>query len=284
MGEFVTRDGCTIRYQDTEAAPGRSDETIVLLSGWSQTAAMYDRLVKVLDGRYRTVVYDYRNHGRSGASDNGARIASLATDLRELLDHLGITRAHLTGNSMGCSVLYSFVDLYGTERVRSLVLIDQPSVCALVPWLTQEDAGEVGAIMDFAGAAGFVEGLLGPDAEAVRRNFLRSMVFDDISEEDFAYLLEQNMTLRMPYGARLVLDHVMQDWRDVLPRIDVPTLVTGGKLSHVDATSQRWIAGQIPGAQLEVFTRAEGGDHFPFFENPEHFAAVYTRFIDSVAT
>lgn len=284
MGEFVTRDGCTIRYEDTEAAPGTSNETIVLLSGWSQTAAMYDRLVKVLDGRYRTVVYDYRNHGQSGASDNGARIASLATDLRELLDHLSIPRAHLAGNSMGCSVLYSFVDLYGTERVKSLVLIDQPSVCALVPWLTQEDAGEVGAIMDFTGAAGFVEGLLGPDAEAVRRDFLRSMVFDDISEEDFAYLLEQNMTLRMPYGARLVLDHVMQDWRDVLPRIDVPTLVTGGELSHVDATSQRWIAGQIPGAQLEVFTREEGGDHFPFFENPEHFAAVYTSFIDSVAT
>lgn len=282
MGEVVTRDGCALRYRESGAAAGSGRETLVLLSGWSQTAAMYGRLLDELGDRYRVVAYDHRNHGESGSSDNGARIASLAADLREVLEQLGIEKAHLLGNSMGCSVMWSYVDLYGTDRVSSLVLVDQPSVCALVPWLTPDDAAEVGAIMDFAGAAGFVQGLLGPDSDALRRDFLRSMLKPDVAQEDFDWLLGQNMTLRMPFGARLVLDHVMQDWRSVLPRVDVPTLVTGGEQSHVDATSQRWIAGQIPGARLHVFGPDEGGDHFPFFEDPKAFAGVVTGFLDAV--
>lgn len=282
MGEFVTRDGCTLRYRESGAAADSGRETLVLLTGWSQTAAMYGRLLDELGDRYRVVAYDHRNHGESGSIDNGARVASLAQDLAELLDHLGVEKAHLLGNSLGCSVLWSYVDLHGTGRISSLVLVDQPSVCALTPWLTEADAAQVGAIMDFAGAAEFVGGLLGPDSATVRREFLRGMLKPDVSDEDFAWLLEQNMTMRMPFGAQLVLDHVMQDWRTVLPRIDVPTLVTGGDLSHVDATSQRWIAGQIPGAKLHVFTAEEGGDHFPFFEEPKAFAGVLTDFLDTV--
>jgi pimeloyl-ACP methyl ester carboxylesterase len=285
VGELVTRDGCTLRYRDDRdagAGAGSSRPTLVLLSGWSQTAAMYDRLLDELGDRYRVITYDHRNHGESGSTENGARIASLAADLRELLDHLGIEKAHLTGNSMGCSVLWSYVDSYGTDRISSLVLIDQPSVCALVPWLGQADAAEVGAIMDFAGAAGFVQGLLGDDSGTLRREFLRSMLLPDVSDADFDWLLAQNLKLRMPFGARLVLDHVMQDWRDVLPRIDVPTLVTGGRLSHVNPLSQEWIARQIPGARFHVFTPEEGGDHFPFFQAPKAFATVFMPFIDSV--
>jgi len=281
MGEVMTRDGCVLRYRESGAAAGSGRETLVLLPGWSQTAAMYDRLLDELGDRYRVIAYDHRNHGGSGSSDNGARIAALAADLHEVLEQLGIEEAHLLGNSMGCSVLWSYVDLYGTARVSSLVLVDQPSVCALLPWLAQEDAAQVGAIMDFAGASGFVQGLLGADSDAVRRDFLRSMLKPDIAAADFDWLLGQNMMMRMPFGARLLLDHVMQDWRSVLPRIDVPALVTGGEQSHVDAGSQRWIAEQIPGAELHIFSPAEGGDHFPFFEDPKAFAAVLTEFLDS---
>lgn len=280
MGEMVTRDGCTLRYREAGADAGAGRDTLVLLSGWSQTAAMFDRLVAELGDRYRIVTFDYRNHGRSGSSSGGARIATLAGDLRELLDHLAVDRAHLLGSSMGCSVLWSFVDLFGTQRVASLTLVDQPSVCVVLPWVAQGEAKDTGAILDFAGADGFVQALLGPDSEAVRTGFLRSMLKPDVSEEDFAYLLEQNLTLRMPFGAKLVLDHIMQDWRDVLPRIDVPTLVTGGELSHVDAASQRWVASQIPGAQVHVFGADEGGDHFPFFQDPAAFAAVLVPFLD----
>ncbi|WP_173086353.1 alpha/beta fold hydrolase [Phytohabitans rumicis] len=279
MGEFTTCDGCTIKYRDT----GAGDDTLVLLHGWSQSQAMFGRLTGLLDAELRVVTYDMRNHGESGRTGDGARIASLAADLHELLDHLGIDRAHLLGHSMGASVLWSYADQYGTARIRSLVVVDQPSVCTVMPWMDPAEATDAGAILDFPGAAGFAQTLLGPDSAAARRSFLTSMLTPDVSDDDFAWLYAENLKLPMPYGAMLLIDHVMQDWRGVLRRIDVPTLVVGGEVSHVAPASQAWSASQIPGARLRVFARAEGGAHFPFFESPKDFAGVLTEFLRSVA-
>ena len=46
-----------------------------------------------------------RNHGVSGRTDLGPRIATLAADLHELLDHLGVNQCDAVGHSMGASVL-----------------------------------------------------------------------------------------------------------------------------------------------------------------------------------
>jgi non-heme chloroperoxidase len=42
-----------------------------------------------------------------------------------------------------------------------------------------------------------------------------------------------------------------------------------------------WIASQIPGARLRIFTREEGGSHFMFLENPDLFTAVLRDFLKS---
>lgn len=275
MNDHTTRDGCTLRYR----VSGDGPHTVVIVPGWSQTAAMFDRAVALLGPEFRVVSYDHRNHGESGRTPYGARIATLAADLLELLDHLGVERAHVVAHSMGCSVLWSHIDSHGTGRLASVMWIDQPSVCALLPWLAPSDASDVGAILDFAGAEAFVASLLGPDADAVREGFLRSMLSPDLPDDDFAFLLAENRKLAMPYGAQLLMDHVMQDWRDVLPRVDVPSLVVGGEVSHVAASSQAWSAAQMPGATLRVFTRAEGGAHFPFFESPADFVPVLRRHV-----
>jgi pimeloyl-ACP methyl ester carboxylesterase len=272
--EFTTRDGCVLRYRDT----GGDGPALVLLHGWSQSQAMFDRLLPRLPG-LRVVTYDMRNHGLSGRTPNGPRIGTLAADLAELVSGLGIERAHFLGHSMGASVLWSYLDLFGNASVESLTIVDQPSVCAILPGLTAGQAGDVGAILDFAGAEAFCTTLLGEQAAEARRAFLLSMLTPDIPAEDVEWLYEQNLLLPMPWGAQLLLDHVMQDWRDVLPRVGVPTLVIGGEVSHVASSSQRWTAAQIPGARLRVFTREEGGAHFAFFESPEHFAAELLDFL-----
>lgn len=276
LQELTTRDGCVLRYRDVPAGADADPQAapVVLLHGWSQSQATFDRLLPHVTDR-RVVTVDMRNHGESGRTDRGARVSSLAGDLRELLDHLGLAeRVHLLGHSMGSSVLWSYVDLHGTAGLESIVLVDQPSVCALSPWLSEEDVPRVGAILDAAGADAFCRVLLGDDGPKAREDFLTSMLSPDISAEDHAWLLEQNLLLPMPWGSRLLMDHVFQDWRDVLPAVDVPCLVVGGEVSHVAPASQEWIASQVPGATLRVFTRVEGGSHFPFFEQPETFAEV----------
>lgn len=67
--------------------------------------------------------------------------------------------------------------------------------------------------------------------------------------------------------------------RDVLPRIDVPTLVIGCEGSHVHPDSQRFVAERIPGALLHVFPSDVASSHFPFLENPAAFDAVVEKFL-----
>ena len=71
----------------------------------------------------------------------------------------------------------------------------------------------------------------------------------------------------------------MQDRRDVLPGVDVPTLVLAGEVSHVAPASQARTAEHIPGARLRTFTKADGGAHFPFYEEPTAFCRVVTEFL-----
>lgn len=277
MGQFTTEDGCTLTFQDTETSA--SGRTLVLVHGWSQSRAMFDRVMPLLAAEHRVISYDQRGHGDSPWTGKGARIARLASDLGELLAHLGVQSADFIGHSLGASVLWSFIDTHGTDRIDSLVVVDQPSACVVLPWMDEAEGGEAGAILDFPGAEGFCKAILGPDSAQVRQDFLTSMLSDDISAEDYAFVLEENLKLDADFGTRLLLDHVMQDWRDVLPTIDVPTLVTGGAVSHVAAASQEWTAAHIPDAEVHIFTAAEGGSHFPFFEAPEAYAAVILTFL-----
>ena len=77
------------------------------------------------------------------------------------------------------------------------------------------------------------------------------------------------------------MDLYAQDWRDVLPRITVPTLIVGGEASLFNPQSQRWIATQIPGARLAMFAAEDGGSHFMWLENPKRFNALVRAFVQA---
>jgi non-heme chloroperoxidase len=69
------------------------------------------------------------------------------------------------------------------------------------------------------------------------------------------------------------------DWRDLVPRIKLPTLIISGRASAVPWKSQEWIHRQIQGSQFEVFEEAEGGKHFMFVENPEKFNRLVMEYL-----
>lgn len=83
------------------------------------------------------------------------------------------------------------------------------------------------------------------------------------------------------HAATLLINHAFADWRDVLPRIDIPALVLSGDASLNNATAIAWAATQIPGAQAYTFTVAEKGSHFVFWENPTRFNEIITDFVTS---
>ena len=59
------------------------------------------------------------------------------------------------------------------------------------------------------------------------------------------------------------------------------TLVIGGELATIfPPAAARWIAAQIPPAELSIFSAAERSSHFMFWENPEKFNALLRSFIE----
>lgn len=72
---------------------------------------------------FRTITYDRRNSSRSGYSAAGYRLEDLASDAAGLLDHLGIERAIIVGDSLGGMVAQRFA-LRWPERTTGLLLCE----------------------------------------------------------------------------------------------------------------------------------------------------------------
>ena len=182
---------------------------------------------------------------------------------------------------MGVSVCWSYLDQLGTARVRRFVAVDQPAAVASVPWMSPEEQAQCGAIFDVAGLVGLGGALAGSEGDATREAFVRSMFSGTPDPDVWAFVVEEVRNTPAYAGVPLLFDHCAQDWRDVLPRIDVPTLVIGCEGSHVAPSSQAYIAEKITGARLHVFPATEASSHFPFLENPQRFNAVVEEFLGS---
>jgi pimeloyl-ACP methyl ester carboxylesterase len=276
MATFTTHDGVELAYEDR----GGEGFPLVMLHGWGQTQAMFRHQLAELAPARRVVTLDLRGHGRSAKPRHGYRIARFSRDVHEFVDHLGLDRFDALGWSMGVSIWWSFIDQYGTDRIRRFIAVDQPSAVAAVPWMTEEEQAASGAIFDVAALLELGGGLHGADGIEVRNGFVRGMFSGETDPEVLSFVLAELDTVPPHVGVPLLFDHCAQDWRDVLPRIDVPTLVVGCEGSHVDPSSQRYIADQIPDAELHVFTSDVASSHFPFLENAAAFNAVVEAFLD----
>lgn len=104
---------------------------VVFIHGWTLNLRMWDPQVMALNRRFRVIRYDRRGFGKSSGSED---LSWDAADLAALLDTLGVTRAHIVGNSQGGRVALQFARNY-PSRVASLVLhgTSPPDGIAL-PW------------------------------------------------------------------------------------------------------------------------------------------------------
>lgn len=111
--------GVTIYYRDI----GPRAEPVILLHGFPETGDTFASAVGPLGQRYRLIVPDLRGAGLSERSASGYEKKTLATDIKELMDHLKIDQAHVIGHDIGARVAYAFAVQY-PERLLSLTLAE----------------------------------------------------------------------------------------------------------------------------------------------------------------
>ncbi len=273
-GEVTTSDGVRLRYWEVGA--GRP---LVLIHGWSQSAEQFRYQMEALGDGYRVVAYDQRGHGESEKPDFGYKLGRLAKDLRDVLEALELRDVAALGHSMGCSVLWSYWDLFGPERLERLVLVDEPPFLTSNPVWSQEELEAAGPIFTPESAVETCNNLAGPEREATSRAIIGMMVTDAIDPDVKEWIIGRNLRMPDAHAAALLYNHSAQDWRDVIPRVTLPTMVVGGRASLVPWKSQAWIHEQIPGSRLEILEEDEGGQHFMFIENPEKFNRLVADFV-----
>ena len=278
ISSFVTSDNVNLAYW--EAGAGKP---LVFIPGWSANGAMYFHLMHLLSKHYHVYVLDVRNQGLSEKADYGNRIARYAMDVKEFGEHLELAQADYCGWSMGASVMWAYIDLFGTQGIRTLSMIDQaPSIYCHADWTEQErlDAGAFTSspermIASYTGA-GTSNMLICGTRVLERAVDLSSPYFHNVLS-----LAQAVVDDDMAYTAQVLFDHTTNDWRDVIrTKIDMPTAIFTGEYSDW-LHSQHWMSSVIERSQLQVYTKAEDGDHFLAFKNPEKFTADLTRFLDS---
>ena len=193
----------------------------------------------------------------------------------------GLSKVHLLGHSMGCAVIWSYLELFGPERVASLILVDQMPCALRNPGWSNAEALEAGATMDFAGLFAFTDALRNVDGVDPRGEFLSDVTSAGIAPGLLDWLIAQSATFDRGHAADLIFDVATHDWRAFIPHITLPTLVIAGDSANVPLASQRKISDLIPDAQFACVTTPQGGTHFPFLESPEEFNAVVATFLES---
>jgi len=289
MGEVTTSDGVTLRY--LEAGSG---VPLVMIPGWSQTAAQFKHQIEGLSGRYRVIALDMRGQGDSDKPSHGYRVSRFAKDLHDVLAGFDFDAVNLLSHSLGCAVVWCYLDMFGPERIAKLIFVDQsPFLTENPSWskferdaakaaLTPEQRRDPISLYESNNLIDAVTNLAGPNGEAVTRAFVGGLFTKRVSDEEKAWAIERMLMLPRASAARLIYDHALQSWFDVVTRIERPTLLIGGKASQIPWKSMLWMHEHIPGSRLEIFEEEDGGKHFTFMENPEKFNRILADFLGEV--
>lgn len=269
MAEVTMNDGTVLRYTEAGAGPA-----LVLVHGWNQTAALFERQVAGLSDRFRVIALDLRGHGDSDAPDTGYRMSRHAMDLKTVIDEVAGGSANVLGHSMGCCVLWSYFDLFNGEGIDKAVFVDMSTHPVINPAFSDDDTANFGASLPADALFDVVNGIAAGAGGQIIPGFIDGMVTPNITDDDKAWILAENARMQGPHSAKEFFFDILADWRDVPARINRPTLYVAGEASFVPMTATKWAADNTPGSTFESFGPDEGGNHFMFIENADRFNQV----------
>ncbi len=259
-GFVKANDGVRLYYE--EAGQG---DPVVLIHGGGLSMGWWCRQIPALSRQFRVIAADTRGNGRSDKTPWGHRTARYAADVREIVESLDLHNVTLVGWSIGARTVLSYIELFRNYRLKGAVLVDE------VPSIEVHDPPEPEPEKP--------SGLPPEDEMARRRRELRRMfVSHEVTDEELDRFLEESRENTPAQGLTLGPDYQAQDWRPLLPSIDLPVLITtGGKSGAFPGC--RYMFKHIPGARMEVFERS---GHVLFYEESDRFNRVVAEFVNSL--
>jgi len=236
--DFETSDGLRLAYYvDDFTDPWQHRAPVLMLHSAMGAASRFYGMVPALARRHRVLRLDMRGHGASQVppASMDFSMADLVRDAIELLDHLGIDRAHVVGNSAGGYVGQRLA-LDHPARVASLSLFG--STAGLKRSQAREWLPRVAK-----------EGL---------RNFLAATIHDRFPANSdpgmIEWFLDQASSTDTAWVGRFIGHMTTLDWYDELHRIRCPTLlVYPGAETVGSATNYDLMRQAIPDVEAKAY-------------------------------
>jgi pimeloyl-ACP methyl ester carboxylesterase len=231
----------------------------VLLHGWGAEGASLQPLVAHLARRYRTITPDLPGFGGTALPPTDWGVDDYADWTAQLLAKLGVARALFLGHSNGGRISIVLAATR-TELVDRLVLVDS---AGLRPQRTSKQ--RAAAPVSKLGRAASGLPLVGPLADRLRGRWHRAL-----GAEDYANAGPLRGTF---------VKIVNRDLRDLLPRVQAPTLLLWGEDdAATPASDGATMAQLIPDARLVVLP---GAGHYSYLDRPTETTAALDEFLAS---
>ncbi|WP_446898335.1 alpha/beta fold hydrolase [Clostridium sp. LBM24168] len=270
MSYFLTDDNTKLYYE----VAGEGEKTIVFIHGWSASHLFFKKQIPVLSKTYKVVGYDLRGHGLSEESKDGYNLPQYAQDLKNLIDHLKLKNVVLVGWSMGTHIIFEYIKQFGCSSLYKIVLIDMTAKL-----ITDDN---------------YKDGLYGKFTHEDNLNTLEAMntnwkAFADVftpaifaksgckDKEELDWTYKEEYKNSPTVMTRMWVSMSIQDYRDVLDKIDIPTLITFGEESclYMPENSE-YLNKMIKGSKKVGFP---GCGHSLILEDPDKFNREVENFI-----
>ncbi|WP_332248318.1 alpha/beta fold hydrolase [Bacillus sp. SG-1] len=162
-------------------------EPLVFIPVFTFTKDVFSEQVQHFSKTHRTIVIDPKSHGRSTVTVHGNDYVTHGTGLQTVLAELKVVNPDLVGWSFGCLTVWEYIRQYGTDQIKSLVLIDMPPKSLLV----QQDQDWVEGPLDDLAAA-YTNYLRNPKGQ---REFISAyaagvMVQRELKEKELTWIVE----------------------------------------------------------------------------------------------
>lgn len=243
---------------------------LVLAYGIGGNAKMWDVNVPGLAARHRLVLWEPRGHARSDAPSDPAKYSfrRWALDLKAVLDHLAIRRAHVGGLSLGAGIATRFA-LAFPGRVRSLVVTNSSSASGLpLSWqniVMRARSIEITLTQGMEAMAEF--------AMAANPNVSERVALEPGAKAEFYEEYRQLAPIGYANSLRalIAMDHITEQ----LPKLRMPVLLIGGDRDP-SLEPMKVMHGKIRGSKLVVLSPAS---HFANRDQPEAWNRAVLEFL-----
>ena len=241
-----------LAYREYRSTNANESSVVTLVHGSPGDSRVFERLGAKLSQRHRVIAPDLPGFGDSSMKIPDLSLRAHGRYVIELLDHLRIARTHVVGFSMGGGVALNIADI-GPGRIQSLVLLSGIGVQEM------ELLGNYHVNHAVHGVQRAALWLIG---EAVPH---------------FG-LLDDSLSVAHSY-ARNFYDSDQRPLREILGRLEVPTLILHGRddaFVPVEAAYEH--ARLVPQSELHVLNDG----HFMLFSDTSVLAQLIEAFVQRV--